>query len=52
MRGYIEVFETQKTKRICGNCVHFDRFTQWNGTCDYHNNETDTSDSCEKWDGE
>ena len=52
MRGYNEIFETPKAQRVCGNCIHFERSTQWSGACAYHDNETDTSDSCEKWDGE
>lgn len=52
MTRYIELFQTKPQNRVCGNCIHFDRFTQWSGTCAYHNGETDTSDSCEKWDGE
>lgn len=47
-----EIFDTPPDRRVCGNCIHFERATATSGSCAYHNDRTDTSDSCEKWDGE
>jgi len=46
-----ERFETHPAKRICANCVRYQPTYQWHGHCEDHNASTDSSDSCERWDG-
>lgn len=47
-----EIFDTPPDRRFCANCVRFELSSSTTGFCEQHKQFTDTSDSCEKWDGE